>query len=151
MVNKKQNTMTAQTRELLNYDGKTFGMSSEPFTQYVVKNKLKLRLKATSSALWRGYIGEWEITENKLYLTKITGSGQLKNSENFKSGRLALRKKLRAGIITPQENGHLLKDLKENSMEDIELSLESLFNSEEKVFADWFTGTIVCPYGEMIE
>ena len=143
--------MTAQIRELLIYDQQTYGMTCEPFDQYIIKNKLELRLHWPNTALWRGYMGEWEITNNKLYLTKISGFGQIRNSENFRLGRLELRKKLKEGIITPQDNGHLLMQLKEDCMEDIELSLKTLFNSEEKVFANWFSGTIVCPYGEMIE
>ena len=143
--------MTAQVRELLIYDQKTYGMTCEPFDQYIIKNKLELRLHWPNTALWRGYMGEWEITNNKLYLTKISGFGQIRNSENFRLGRLELRKKLKEGIITPQDNGHLLMQLKEDCMEDIELSLKTLFKSEEKVFANWFSGTIVCPYGEMIE
>jgi hypothetical protein len=143
--------MTAQAREKLIFKGEEFYMACEPFSQFVIKNKLDLRLHAPSSALWRGYLGEWEITNNKLYLTKISGFGQIGNSENYRLGKLELRKKLKEGIITPQENGHMLKRLKEDCMDDIELSLKSLFNSEEKVFANWFSGVIVCPYGRMIK
>jgi len=121
--------MTAQIRELLIYDQKTYEMSCEPFYQYIIKNKLELRLHWPNTALWRGYMGEWEITNNKLYLTKISGFGEIRNSENFRLGRLELRKKIKEGIITPQENGHLLKQLKEDCMEDIELSLKTLFTS----------------------
>jgi hypothetical protein len=94
-------------------------------------------------------LGEWEISDNKLYLTKIAGSGQIKNQEKFRLGRLELREKLKSGIITPQENGKLLKKLEENCFEDIELSLLTLFNSKNKVFADWFSGILKCPYGKM--
>jgi hypothetical protein len=29
--------MTAQAREILNYEGKSFGMACEPFSQYIIK------------------------------------------------------------------------------------------------------------------
>ena len=119
--------MTAQAGELLVFKGNIYSMNCEPFSQFVQKNNLKLYFIATNSALWRGYFGEWEITDKKLYLTKISGNGKIRNQEKFRSGRLELRKKMKNGVITPQENGHLLKILKEDCLEDIELSLKSLF------------------------
>ena len=148
---KKQNTMTAQAREILNYEGKSFGMACEPFSQYIIKKNLELRLKAPNTALWRGYIGEWEITDNRLYLTKISGNGEIKDQEKFRLGRLDLRKQLKEGKITPQQNGHMLKILEKDCFEEIDLSLKSIFNSENRIFADWYTGEITCPYGEIIQ
>jgi hypothetical protein len=143
--------MTAQAREILIYEGKTFGMACEPFSQYVIKNNLELRLRAPHTGLWRGYIGEWEIKEKKLFLTKISGNGEIKDQEKFRLGRLDLRKQMKEGKITPQQNGHLLKLLEKNCFEEIELSIKKLFNSETKVLADWFSGIISCPYGDIIQ
>ena len=143
--------MTAQASEILYYEGKSFGMACEPFSQYIIKNNLELRLKAPNTALWRGYIGEWEITDNSLYLTKISGSGEIKDQEKFRLGRLDLRKQLKEGKITPQQNGHMLKILEKDCFEKIDLSLKSIFNSENRIFADWYTGEITCPYGEIIQ
>ena len=143
--------MTAQAREILIYEGNTFGMACEPFSQYVIKNNLELYLRAPNTALWRGYMGEWEITEKKLFLTKISGNGEIKDQEKFRLGRLDLRKQMKEGKITPQQNGHLLKLLEKNCFEEIELSIKNLFNSETKVFADWFSGIISCPYGNIIQ
>jgi len=143
--------MTAQAREILIYEGKTFGMASEPFSQYIIKNKLELHLRAPSTALYRGYIGEWEITDSKLFLTEISGKGEIKDREKFRLGKLDLRKQMKEGKITPQQNGQLLKLLEKECFEEIELSLKNLFNSETKVFADWYSGTIRCPYGDIIQ
>jgi hypothetical protein len=143
--------MTAQCGEILIYEGKEYKMACEPFSQYLQKTKIKLALQATNSSLWRGYLGEWEIINNKLYLIKISGIGQIRNLERFRFERLKLRKKFKNGIITTQENGILIKQLKKDCMEDIELSLNSLFKSEEKVFANWYSGLIVCPYGKIIK
>jgi hypothetical protein len=46
--------MTAQTNEILILKGKTYKMASEPISQFIIKNKIELRLNAPSSALWRG-------------------------------------------------------------------------------------------------
>lgn len=143
--------MTAQAFEILIYKGRTFGMACNPFSHYLIKNNLELRLRAPNTALWRGYIGEWEITENRLYLTKISGNGVIKNQEKYRVGRLNLRKQLKEGKITPQQNGHMLKKLESDCFDEIELSMKNLFNSEKKILADWYTGLISCPYGDIIE
>ena len=73
------------------------------------------------------------------------------NREKFLAGRLELRKKLRAGMITPQENGHLLKKLEKECLEEFELSMKSIFGSDDKEFASWYSGTIWAPYGKLLE
>ncbi len=143
--------MTTQVREILIFEGKTLEMDCEPFSQYVIKNKLELRLRAPITALWRGYIGEWEIMDSKLFLTGISGNGEIKDQKKFRLGKLDLRKQMKEGKITPQQNGQLLKLLEKDCFEEIELSLKNLFNSETKVFADWYSGTIRCQYGDIIQ
>ena len=86
-----------------------------------------------------------------MYLTKISGNGEIKDQEKFRLGRLDLRKQLKEGKITPQQNGHMLKILEKDCFEEIDLSLKSIFNSENRIFADWYTGEITCPYGEIIQ
>ena len=142
--------MTAQLGETLWYNGEEYRMVSEPFSVFLHESEMNIRLYARSTAVLRGYIGEWKIEDDKLYLTRIEGSGRVENQERFRQGRLELRKKLKAGEITPQENGHLLKSLKKSCYEPIDLSLESLFGTSEKVFADWFTGTLRCTYGDLL-
>jgi len=53
--------MTAQASEILIYEGKTLGMACEPFSQYLIKYNLELRLRAPNTALWRGYRRGFEI------------------------------------------------------------------------------------------
>jgi len=122
----------------------------EPFSDYVHLQKLDLDLYVPSTALYRGYHGEWEIEDGRLYLTRITGHGKLRNQGKFLKGRLALRGRLKAGLITLQQHGHLLKQLRNDCMEEIELSLESLFHTRSKVFAEWYSGTLQAPFGELL-
>jgi hypothetical protein len=84
--------MIVQAKEILIYNGEKFGMACEPFSQYVIKNNLELYLRAPNTALWRGYMGEWEITKKKLFLTKISGNVEIKDQEKFRIGKLDLRK-----------------------------------------------------------
>jgi hypothetical protein len=143
--------MTAQFQENLIFKGKKYGMASEPFNQYLSKNKLAIRFTNLCSALWRGYMGSWLIEDDMLFLTSISGRGLILNKEKYREGKLALRQKLKVGLITPSQNGHLLKALEEECFEEIELSLKSLFHTEEKVFASWFSGKLYVPYGMMLQ
>jgi hypothetical protein len=67
---------TAQFPEIIKVDGKAESLTTEPLGQYldnpdkfkILKEHTKL---GTCSALWRGYVGHWEIKNNKLLLNKI--------------------------------------------------------------------------------
>lgn len=143
--------MTAQFKEKLTYKGTVLYMAAEPLQQFLFINKIELRMDFTCTALWRGYMGSWEIVDDKLFLTSISGHGQILNKEKFREGKLALRQKLKAGLITPSENGHLLKALEEDCYDEINLSLKTLFHTEEKVFASWYTGILNVPHGKMLQ
>jgi hypothetical protein len=67
--------MTAQTPERLLYQGEKVAMCSEPLESYFAmrghENQLFL---SPHSALWRGYIGHWEIVDDRLYLISLEGT-----------------------------------------------------------------------------
>ena len=65
--------MTAQIRERLIRDGETLALASTPLAQYLFLADVDLGFTATSSALWRGYIGTWEIAAGRLYLLRLEG------------------------------------------------------------------------------
>ena len=143
--------MTAQIREILHYNDQQYGMASEPLDDYFWKSGIDFQPVFTKTSCWRGYVGEWEIKDNKLYLTKLKGRGHILDKDRFREGRLALRRKLKEGLITPQQNGHLLKDLKKECTDDVSFTKETFFPGKGKVFADWFSGIIRAPFGEMLE
>ena len=58
--------MTAQARESLIYKGEEILMAAEPLSQYLKNRNIKFIF--TSTACWRGYYGQWEIRDSKLYL-----------------------------------------------------------------------------------
>ena len=66
--------MTAQYAENLSYDGEEYAMCAEPLEMYFNLTSLHPPFQSTTTALWRGYIGSWEIVDNRLYLVKLTGS-----------------------------------------------------------------------------
>lgn len=106
--------MTAQIQEKILLNGTLYPMSSEPlnynFSYWLTNGK---NLHSPHTACYRGYVGTWEIQDNKLYLVKLVGY-------------LDLFETLQLNDLFP----HL---------------------SEDRLFADWFTGELVLNGGKMIE
>ncbi len=65
--------MTAQIAENLLYEGAKVSMCTEPLNDYFLLSGNYPRFDSNSSALWRGYIGSWEINERRLYLVELEG------------------------------------------------------------------------------
>lgn len=65
--------MTAQIGEKLIYQGREVAMCTEPLGDYFVLSGERPDFSMNCTALWRGYVGNWEIIENRLYLVGLTG------------------------------------------------------------------------------
>ncbi len=67
--------MTAQFGERLNYDGQEMSMCTEPLGDYFalggVNPGFGQEWPLDCTALWRGYIGTWEVLGDRLYLVAI--------------------------------------------------------------------------------
>ena len=77
--------MTAQAKELIKYKGKTYVLKSNPWVEELLPltpllKERKIHPIGYSSVCQRGYIGIWEIIENKLYLLNIEESRISMNS-----------------------------------------------------------------------
>jgi hypothetical protein len=66
--------MTAQIGEYLRYQGEGVSMCTQPLGDYFAMGGAKPEFQASSTALWRGYVGGWEIVAGRLYLVKLTGT-----------------------------------------------------------------------------
>lgn len=102
--------MTAQAGERLFYKGEETWMAAEPLNQYL-QNRNDIKFISPSTACWRGYFGQWEIKDNKLYLIGLKAY-----IEGYR-----------------------------------EVDLSYLFPRQRQVIADWFSGTIRVPQGEMLD
>jgi len=49
-------------------------MCTEPLGDYFALADIKPDFEFSSTALWRGYVGEWDLKDGRLYLIKFTGS-----------------------------------------------------------------------------
>lgn len=102
--------MTAQAGEKLFYKGEETWMAAEPLNQYLQKRN-DIKFISPSTACWRGYFGQWEIKDNKLYLIGLKAY-----LEGYR-----------------------------------EVDLNYLFPRQKQVIADWFSGKIRVPQGEMLD
>lgn len=69
--------MTAQFGENLRYKNEQLSMLSNPLGYCDSFNEKAKDLVIDCTALWRGYIGNWEIIDDRLYLVGI--NGELRN------------------------------------------------------------------------
>ena len=65
--------MTAQIAERLIYDGRERSMCSEPLGDYFAFGGENPDFQSNCTALWRGYVGTWEIKNDRLYITALNG------------------------------------------------------------------------------
>ena len=65
--------MTAQSTEILIYENERLSLCDEPLSDYFHLTGKDISFDWPHTALWRGYIGTWEITDGKLYLSSLKG------------------------------------------------------------------------------
>jgi hypothetical protein len=65
--------MTAQFSERLRYEGQDLSMFTNPLSQFFALGGASPGFESNCTALWRGYVGSWEIIDARLYLTAISG------------------------------------------------------------------------------
>jgi hypothetical protein len=108
----KETTMTAQFAEELLYEGEQTSMCSTPLADYFAAGGRMPQFRQESTALWRGYVGSWEVVGGRLYLVGLRGT----------------------------------------LLDGTEAHLESVFPGQrERVFADWFSGTVRIPQGRQVK
>ena len=65
--------MTAQATETLIYKGEKLRLCAEPLAGYFELKGIEAPFRAPHTALWRGYVGTWEIVDDRLYLVDLMG------------------------------------------------------------------------------
>lgn len=72
--------MTAQIAEKLILNGQEFALCSNPLEDFFRLGGARPDFAKICSALWRGYVGTWEIMNDRLYIINLRGT--LQNGEN---------------------------------------------------------------------
>ena len=65
--------MTAQFAERLRYQGEDVAMCTNPLGDYFAMGGINPHFQSNCTALWRGYVGNWEIVDERLYLVGLSG------------------------------------------------------------------------------
>jgi hypothetical protein len=68
--------MTTQLYEKLLYKGQDVGMDQTPLYYYAALGGAFPTFVPQGTTLWRGYIGSWQIIDDRLYLVGISGTRQ---------------------------------------------------------------------------
>lgn len=66
--------MTAQIAEEITIEGDVLAMCTEPLADYFELSGGSPKFQATCTALWRGYVGRWELLAERLYLVGLSGT-----------------------------------------------------------------------------
>ncbi len=66
--------MTAQFGEGLIYHGSKVTMCTEPLGDYFAFGGERPDFATNCTALWRGYVGTWEVIDDRLYLVSLSGT-----------------------------------------------------------------------------
>ena len=73
--------MTAQFSERLLFEGQELTLCAVPLGPFLEFSGSTLKFEATSTALWRGYVGTWAIENDRLYLVKLSGNSVIDGEE----------------------------------------------------------------------
>ena len=115
---------TAQKSERLKYEGKTMPMFSTPLEDYFSEQNPRPNgiLSSTSTANHRGYVGDWKIQNERLILTGL----------------------YRQEPITDKDGN--------NKLSEEEIPASKVFGNDANypIEADWFSGQLRIPQGEMV-
>lgn len=66
--------MTAQIAETLFYEGEQLSMCTTPLGDYFAFGGEHPKFESNCTALWRGYVGTWEVIDGRLYLIGLQGT-----------------------------------------------------------------------------
>jgi hypothetical protein len=66
--------MTAQISEKLIFEGQQLAMCTNPLSLYFAMGGDGPDFEYNCTALWRGYVGTWEIFDGRLYLIELHGT-----------------------------------------------------------------------------
>ena len=113
--------MTAQVSEKLFHNGTNYALCAEPLEKYLKEQRPDIDFVWDSTACWRGYQGTWQIREGKLYLMKR--EGRLRKPGDHEK--------------YPKNDPDAFK----KCFPDV---------GEDGLFADWFSGEMRCPYGDLL-
>ena len=114
------NYFTAQTPDVIEYEGKEYVLNSNPLEPYFEKYPDKRPQGGImSTALWRGYVAKFKIIDNILYAIDVE-------------------------IEVPD------KDFDKDYKTKLISVFDKVFPEVDKMKIDWYTGILIIPHGELV-
>lgn len=114
---------TAQQGDFLLLNGEKVSIHTDPLEPFLEQNPRALpKSDVISTANWRGYLATWQVTDDRLMLIDI---------EILDASK-------------PDQNKSLISRIKLRSV------MSTVFPDRMAVFADWFTGHVIIPEGELV-
>ena len=77
--------MTAQVSEYLAYRNTGYALFTEPLEEWFRQCGQRPPFALRHTACWRGYLGSWEITDDRLYLVDLEGTMQSGEEANLQT------------------------------------------------------------------
>jgi hypothetical protein len=122
---------TAQEPDRLQLDGDVVALNTNPLSPWLRDHPDALpEPDVVSSSRWRGYVATWAIRDDRLWLTRV-------EMELDEPG----------GDVGETEEEDPVLDF-DASTHDV---LPRLFAGRHEVVAEWYTGTLIVPRGELVD
>jgi hypothetical protein len=116
---------TAQQGDRLVLDGKEYFIHTNPLRAWLAENPGRLpRSEIISTGNWRGYVATWEAKDGQLLLKDIEIMARKENSSRAEYP---------------------------GSSYGYRSVLSEVFPGQSTIVAEWFTGNIIVPTGEMVQ
>jgi len=141
--------MTAQVHEILIYKGEEHLIASDPFSQFLLKENIKIKLISFSTGCLRGYLGKWEIKDDKLYFIDFQGQAFIGDLKQFPE-ETERAKDFYRKIRVPNKTDKSLDEIELCPLQKVSLSIKTFFVDQEIVFADWYSGIIRLQTGKFL-
>jgi hypothetical protein len=124
--------VTAQIPDRIRYNGESYQLFSNPLHMYLSDNFHAPKFVMPHTACWRGYVARWEIIDDNLNLTSISGTVCRRRFEGDAPKKARCKQRHRGECeVTSVDMAELFPD------------------NSGKVFAEWFTGELKIPNGIM--
>lgn len=142
--------MTAQEGDKLVYKGTSYNIASEPPLSHNEPERYEIRFVPGRTSCWRGYVAEWAIVGDKLYLTGVEGSAFVTDLLSYMNEKLRIEELMERGETDPALKDKLLDEIRASLTVERDIDLKFLFGTAEPVFAGWVSGTLRVPMGKML-
>lgn len=122
--------MTAQIPDYIPYKGEFRALYCNPLEAYFQQHSPRPEFPACSSACWRGYVATWKVNDNRLYLHALRSEQHERRVHDV--------------------DGPIMWATNDVSQDILDV-LVVFQDAEGDVLADWVTGELRIPDGEMLQ